>query len=847
MSSGPLADLPSNVPPRIRDYLLELPPAALTAVRPALETALQADPLPSDDALFSGIHATLADSGDTDLDLATLHSSRTRLKLGLGTPQPGDARLDEVLQPPDYHARLATTPPLVRASMAPMPWNHNPIRRLWRWLARRAQGDGAALTPRGGAPLLEPPAGKTLGPMQRRWRWAGTSRRLLLLVLIIAQTIGATYLMSAVLPYKGRHWLELTSLCLYAVLFAWISAGFWTAIFGFFVLLTGRDKYSISATAAADTPLTPGRNTAILVPICNEDVARVFAGLRATYDSVARAGLRDAFDFYILSDSGKPDARSAEAAAWLHLCRAVDGFGRIFYRRRMHRIKRKSGNIADWCRRWGSKYQYMVILDADSVMSGECLQRLVQLMEANPTAGIIQTAPKAAGRETLYSRIQQFATRVYGPLFTAGLHFWQLGESHYWGHNAIIRVAPFMQHCALGRLPGSGGLSGEILSHDFVEAALMRRAGWSVWIAYDLPGSYEEMPPTLLDELKRDQRWCQGNLQNFKLFFTQGLHPAHRAVFMTGVMAYLSAPLWFLYLALSTALLFTFMKTEPTYFTQPYQLFPSWPEWHPEWAIRLFAGTMSLLFLPKVLAAVLLIVRHKVVRPYGGRLRLLASLIAEMLFSALLAPIRMLFHTQYVVSALLGIAVQWKSPPRDDAATPWSQAALRHGGGSLLGLAWLGLVYWLNPSFLWWLLPVAGSLVVAIPLSVWSSRASFGRWAREQRLFLIPEESITPRELRWLKAGLRRAPDYPDFVQVAREPTPNALLSLIGRRREKLGKRSQRQLLNLADACARRDPATLKDDERNALLLDAAALARLHRRLWTTTDAHPGWFGNKAD
>src|SRR3546814_671051 len=184
-------------------------------------------------------------------------------------------------------------------------------------------------------------------------------------------------------------------------------------------------------------------------------------------------------------------------------------------------------------------------------------------------------------------------------LFTAGLHFWQLGESHYWGHNAIIRVAPFMQHCALGRLPGRGGLSGEILSHDFVEAALMRRAGWSVWIAYDLPGSYEEMPPKLLDELKRDQRWCQGNLQNCKLLFTSGLHPAHRAVFMTGVMAYLSAPLWFLFLALSTALLFVFMKTEPTYFTEPYQLFPSWPEWHPEWAVRLFAGTMTLLFLPK--------------------------------------------------------------------------------------------------------------------------------------------------------------------------------------------------------------------------------------------------------
>ena len=257
----------------------------------------------------------------------------------------------------------------------------------------------------------------------------------------------------------------------------------------------------------------------------------------------------------MLSDSSEPDTLAAERQAWLRAVRGRrTGSGRIFYRWRRHRIKRKSGNIADFCRRWGSQYRYMVVLDADSVMSGECLTTLVRLMEANPTAGIIQTAPRAAGRDTLYARMQQFATRVYGPLFTAGLHFWQLGESYYWGHNAIIRVAPFMRHCALGRLPGRGPLSGEILSHDFVEAALMRRAGWKVWMAYDLPGSYEEMPPNLLDELKRDRRWCQGNLINLRLFLWNGLHPAHRAVFMTGVMAYVSAPLWLLSLVLSTAL-----------------------------------------------------------------------------------------------------------------------------------------------------------------------------------------------------------------------------------------------------------------------------------------------------
>ncbi|SEQ92279.1 membrane glycosyltransferase [Solimonas aquatica] len=817
---------------RLADYLQQLPTV--------LTQGAVADETPASTERFTGLHNRLAAQQEQSAELATLHSCEARLRSSLNPAQPGDVRLDSVLQS-GPRARLFTTPPLLRASMAPLPWNNNPIRRLWAWLARRAQGNGHHISPHDGQ-LPPAPQRKALDQTEVAWGTSASIRRALLVLLIALQTIVATYLMSAVMPYKGHHPLELASLVLYTILFAWISAGFWTAVFGFFVLLFKRDKYAISATAAADAPLKPGRNTAILVPICNEDVARVFAGVRATIESVKRRGLIDHFDFYILSDSGKADARAAEMPAWLELCRAVDGFGRIFYRRRIHRIKKKSGNIADWCRRWGSKYQHMVILDADSVMSGECLQRLVQLMEANPSAGIIQTAPRAAGRETLYSRIQQFATRVYGPLFTAGLHFWQLGESHYWGHNAIIRVAPFMQHCALGRLPGSGGLSGEILSHDFVEAALMRRAGWAVWIAYDLPGSYEEMPPTLLDELKRDQRWCQGNLQNFQLFFTSGLHPAHRAVFMTGVMAYLSAPLWFISLAMSTGLLAVFMLSEPQYFTQPYQLFPTWPEWHPEWAIRLFAGTMSLLFLPKLLSALLLMLRQEDARPYGGRLRLFGSLLMEMLFSALLAPIRMLFHTQYVVSALLGIPVQWKSPPRNDDATPWSQAIVRHGGGSVLGLFWLALVYWLNPSFLWWLLPVAGSLVIAIPLSVWSSRATLGRRMREQRFFLIPEESITPRELRHLKAFLRRAPEYPDFRSSAVQPIANALAALVGRRREKLPARARADLLKAADEAARKDPASLSEAQRNLLLLDALALSRLHERIWTQADTHPAWF-----
>ena len=725
--------------------------------------------------------------------------------------------------------RLVTTPPLARASMSPTPWSPNPLQRMLAALGRGIFGRRGLQ-----APHPEPEAVVSPDPRGSRWRIAGRNRRFVLAVLTVAQALAATHYMQAILPYKGtlaiEHWLVGAILALYLILFMWVGLGFWTALMGFWVLLRGGDRHSISGYAAADQAINPEHRCAILVPICNEDVGRVFAGIRATIESVDRTDAKQSFDFFILSDTGDPETRVAEVEAWRDLCRAVGGYGRVFYRRRTHRIKRKSGNVADWCRRWGSRYAYMVVLDADSVMSGPCLKRLVQLMEAKPGAGIIQTAPRAAGRETLYSRIQQFATRVYGPLFTAGLHYWQLGESHYWGHNAIIRVAPFMEHCALGRLPGRGAMSGEILSHDFVEAALMRRAGWSVWIAYDLPGSYEEMPPNLLDELKRDRRWCQGNLQNFRLFFTRGLHPAHRAVFMTGVMAYLSAPLWFLFLALSTALLYVNTTAEPVYFSQPNQLFPTWPEWHPEWAMRLFGITAGLLFLPKVLAALLVLLRPSQRRWFGGGVALSLSLVLEILFSALLAPVRMLFHTRFVVSALLGIAIQWKSPPREDSQTPWSEALVRHGAGTLLGGAWLYFVYRLNPEFITWLLPVAGALLVSVPLSVYSSRVGWGRAAREARLFLIPEEASPPRELRRLRVLLRASPDYDGaFRRAIHSPLTNALVTALAPTRLSRS-RVTRQPVR-ADALEQFDG--LDAWTRNRLLSDRDALARLHRESWS--------------
>lgn len=805
----------------LQRYLARLP---LTGERRA---ALFADALaqgPVAARALARLHTSLAASAAHSANIAY---ATIGARLRLATPRAGAPATTIVTHDVHGRERVETTPRLARSPMAPH-----------AWLGRHARS--AARDDRSPAEADRRSPAKPHDP-GGRWRRRAAHRRLVLVTLIVAQTLVATDYMALVLPYHGRQPHEIGILVLFGVLFAWISAGFWTALAGFWVLSRGHDRYAISHRMIGDQPssIPPDARTALVMPICNEDVTRVFAGLRATYESLEETGALERFDVFVLSDTGNPDTRVAELDAWLALCRAVDGFGRVFYRWRQHRIKRKSGNIADFCRRWGRKYRYMVVLDADSVMSGECLTALVRIAEANPDAGIIQTAPRAAGRDTLYARVQQFATGVYGPLFTAGLHAWQFGESHYWGHNAIIRVAPFIRYCAIGRLPGRGALSGEILSHDFVEAALMRRAGWGVWIAYDLPGSYEEMPPNLIDELSRDRRWCQGNLMNFRLFWMKGLHPAHRAVFMTGVLAYLSAPLWFLFLLLSTVLLTIHTLSVPTYFTQPNQLFPLWPEWRPEWAITLFSATAVLLFLPKILAAL----RVAVVDPahHGGRLHLAVSVGGEMLLSALLAPIRMLFHTQFVVTALAGRTVRWKSPPRGDNETGWKAALARHGLHTLFGVAWAAYAWWLNPSYLWWLLPVVGALILSIPLSVLTSRAGIGRKLRRRKYFLIPEESEPPPVIRATRRYWHHARRPADFTAAIVDPTLNALVCAQAVAHPVNGWPREAIADALVERALRDGLDTLTLQDRNRLLADPGALSALHWAVWTSPRAHGAW------
>ncbi|NMM13638.1 MAG: glucans biosynthesis glucosyltransferase MdoH [Rhodoferax sp.] len=638
----------------------------------------------------------------------------------------------------ERHPNAVTAPPINRGSMAPRPW-----RGFWNSLATAALLPVLKLTGRAQAPVAPSPQ---RSEKPEPWQLAAKRRRTVFMLLTLVSTVLATRLFADMQPDYDNALLQYGQTALFALLSAWVVTGFMTAMMGFYVMLRG-DAHSLSAKKVQHHTLDAATRTAIIMPICNEDVRTVFAGLRATCESVALTSHVRAFDVFVLSDSNNPAIIKAERAAWEDLRAQLASQPEqqqveVYYRLRKRRTDRKAGNVADFCRRWGKDYNYMVVLDADSVMSGDCLVSMVKLMEANPTAGIIQTATQAIGHVTLHARAQQFASRVTGRLFTLGMQFWQMGESHYWGHNAIIRVAPFMEHCALARIAGTGGMSGSIMSHDFVEAALMRRAGYHVWLVADLVGSYEQQPPDLLAELQRDRRWCQGNLQNSRLIAEPGIHPVHRSMFATGAMAYLSAPVWLSFLTLGTALWLSGTPMIADWMLLPGEL------------VSLWSWTLCMLFLPRILGiAAVLINRQQ--QSFGGTASLLRSAVLETLIALLQAPIRMVAHSLFVVVALTGLKLEWKSPPREAAAVPWRHALTQLAPMSLVIVALAAGIAMIDASALIWLLPVGLPLLLAIPMTVITSRVGLGTAMRAQNYLLIPEETKSPAVLRraWLHAS----------------------------------------------------------------------------------------------
>ncbi|MHB1544487.1 MAG: glucans biosynthesis glucosyltransferase MdoH [Gammaproteobacteria bacterium] len=675
------------------------------------------------------------------------------------------------------------------------------------------------------------------------WHRKAWRRRTALGLLVLLPAWLASSYMAGALPSPGNPWLNDVTVLVFGILTAWIAIGFWTAVFGFGVLLT---QHHVTPLIEDASPHPPSK-TALVFPIYKESPERIMAAVEVMYRDLEKQGQIDGFEFYILSDSDDPDAFVREQWAWAEVTRTLSAFGRIHYRRRRSNTKRKTGNIADFLRRWGYRYEYMIVLDADSLMSATCLSRMVRLMQSNPKVGIIQSAPGIILQKTLFGRIQQFSNRLYGLMYAAGLSYWQLGDSYYWGHNAIIRVTPFVEHCHLPRLRGRTLLAGDILSHDFVEAALMRRAGWSVWLVPELAGSWEETPPTLADELKRDRRWCYGNLQHLRLLFSKGLLGTHRLMFVNGAMAYVASVFWLLYLLLGTAVIAWHALVPPNYFPHGHGLFPVWPIWHENLAILLLVTSAIILFLPKILGLILVILQRRAAL-FGGPLRLSLSVVIEIVFSMLLAPVRMLFHSWYVISSLLGRRVSWGRQQRGGGTRNWIQTARLHVWCALVALVWTGLIAALNPVYLIWLLPIVLALLLVTPVTIMTESVEAGQRARKARLFLTPEESQPPEEIQSLDRSLgervragRRA--CPGFSSALVDPYVNAVaVASLSRTARRYNREIDLTRSLYAARLLARGPKALNRSEQLAVLHDRQLLTELHHRIWTLTeDSAQNW------
>jgi membrane glycosyltransferase len=563
---------------------------------------------------------------------------------------------------------------------------------------------------------------------------------------VLALALGASALFYQLVRPDGVTIPEGLALVLFVPLFGNLVFGFLIAGAGFIRGILDGSRPPAKSLASRARVRSSASRTALVMVIRHEDVSRVQAGVRAMYRSLAASGSLDPFAIFILSDSTDVGVAAAEEQAVQALTCELDAAGRLVYRRRSENSDRKSGNLADFCARWGAEFEYMVVLDADSLLDGETIREIVHRMDRCPNVGILQVPTRPVNRSSLFGRIQQFAASVYGPLATDGLDFWLGSAAPYWGHNAILRVAPFMAHCRLPRLSGREPFGGEILSHDVVEAALMRRGGWEVRLAADLGGSYEEVPANLIAHAARDRRWCQGNLQHLRLVFTHGFALASRLTFVVGALSYLCAPAWAMFVLLVT------VGATPAGFLAAVGrlnisgLALSASDRLP--TLLLLNAMLVLLFLPKVLALVRLALVPGALSARGGPGAVIASVAAESIFAVLVTPVLLAFQTQAVLAVVGRTAVGWGSQARGDTATSVTEALNAHAGHTLGGTIGSAIAYLLDPHLFVWLVPTLAGLALSIPLSIGSSRAASGRLARRCGLFLIPEEVSAPPLLR---------------------------------------------------------------------------------------------------
>ncbi|MXO65750.1 glucans biosynthesis glucosyltransferase MdoH [Altericroceibacterium endophyticum] len=553
-------------------------------------------------------------------------------------------------------------------------------------------------------------------------------RLVLILATLLLGVAGTTEIRIAL----GRDGFGIADMLLMAVffpLFCWIAFGFISSSIGFLKLITG-DHPGFTPIPRPVSVLS--HRTAILMPIYNESVEAVFARVKAMTESVARAGGADYFDFFVLSDSKELNGKREEEV-WAEV--AAHAPINVYYRRRPENIGRKPGNIEEWVKRFGGAYEHMIVLDADSMMSGSAMVGMASILENKPSVGLLQTVPQVINAQTLFQRWMQFAGYAYGPIASAGLLWWSGTEANFWGHNAIVRTRAFAESCGLPVLPGKPPFGGHIQSHDMVESALLRRRGWAVHMVM-IDGSYEEFPPTIIDNAIRDRRWMQGNLQHLRLIDASGFHWAGRLQLLIGASAYCTSPAWLV------LILTTLIHAQLTPASVISDGLPGF----------VLALTAVILFGPKIMSGIWVLANKARRESFGGAKSVIKSVALEAGLAVLLAPITMVMQTKALVGLLLGIPSHWTEQVREVDGLSVGEV-LPHFREHLALAALFIVVALVDPVAAAWLTPVTLGLLVAPWLVSWTSSKRWGDWALGKGLFIVPppiiddtERSVRPPE-----------------------------------------------------------------------------------------------------
>ncbi|MET3470190.1 membrane glycosyltransferase [Novosphingobium sp. 1529] len=548
-------------------------------------------------------------------------------------------------------------------------------------------------------------------------------KRWLLIALTAVLGLAASSEVRVAFSRDGLNAIEVALLVFFVPLFSWVAFGFVSSTIGFIQLISGAHPGFVPVPSPA---ASLAHRTAVLMPVYNEDVDAVFARVEAMAYAIDRSGGAPWIDFFVLSDSSALHGKREEAA-WAEL--AARAPIAIYYRRREENTARKPGNIAEWVRRFGAAYENMLVLDADSVMTGAAIVGLASLMEARPSIGLLQTVPMITNARTLFQRWMQFASEAYGPIASAGLLWWSGAEANFWGHNAIVRTRAFAESCGLPDLPGKPPFGGHILSHDMVESALLRRRGWAVHMVM-IGGSYEEYPPTIVDHALRDRRWMQGNLQHLRLIGASGLASTSRLHLLIGASAYLTSPGWLL-LLLATIAQVAMARIGGGIEGSVLMTVPP----------GVLALTVLLLFGPKVMGLVWILADARRCAAFGGPWRALRSVLVELVLSTLFAPVSMLLQIKALLGLLLGIPSQWNAQNRDAQAIAVRAILPAMRDHILLGLAFAATV-WLDPVTALWLSPITLGLLTAPWLVSLTSREDLGEAAARRGLFRVPARTM---------------------------------------------------------------------------------------------------------